>query len=305
MGATSIEWTDAVWQVTAGCEHAGRGCRCCYAEVIANRQVGIAAAARAAGKDPGRSGDYDGVAANGKWTGLVKTLPHRLADPLGWRKPRVIFVDSMADLFHDAVPDAFIAQAFGVMAGCPQHVFIVLTKRIARASRFLRRARPSEGPWPLPNVIIGASVWDQSSAEAAAPYLFDCPAACRMISAEPLLGPLDLTRLVQIAPAPGDELTPTVTLNALTGHVVGPDDVLDALVGWVVCGGQSGPGASPCHPAWARSLRDQCASAGVPFFYKQGPGDHGDTLAKMPVLDGAIHAEVPDAIRRLGTREGR
>jgi len=262
MGATSIEWTDAVWQVTAGCEHAGRGCRCCYAEVMANRQVGIAAAARAAGKDPGRSGDYDGVAANGKWTGLVKTLPHRLADPLGWRKPRVIFVDSMADLFHDAVPDAFIAQAFGVMAGCPQHVFIVLTKRIARASRFLRRARPSEGPWPLPNVIIGASVWDQSSAEAAAPYLFDCPAACRMISAEPLLGPLDLTPYLP-------ELS------------------------WVIAGCESGPNRRPADIDWFRDLAAQCQRAELPYYLKQM--ERCGKVVSLPELDGRQWLEMPDA----------
>ena len=291
MSDTPIEWTHAPgyrgvsWNPVTGCEHAGRGCKHCYAERMANRQVGIAAAARAAGRDPGRSADYDGTAAGGHWTGLVRTLPHRLNDPLGWKAPCAVFVNSMADLFHDSVPLEFIGRVLDRIAACPQHRFIILTKR-ARRMRDALTAACDATNLPLPtNIIPGVSVSGQDDAERLVPYLFDLPSddLTLMVSAEPLCGPLDLTRLRQHFPGWAAHEAPAVYLDALRGRVLGPDDVLKKRVGFVVAGGESGPGASPCHPQWARDLRDQCEAAGVSFLWKSWGAwapfddDHGDT----------------------------
>ncbi|MFD8496282.1 DUF5131 family protein [Amycolatopsis sp. NPDC059657] len=267
--ATKIEWTDETWNPVTGCTKVSAGCDHCYAEVMHER-------------------------FNGKGSfATVQLKPSRLDKPLGWKRPRKVFVNSMSDLFHDQVPDEFIAKVFAVMASCPQHTFQLLTKRHARmrsllndaawrSSVFLResvipgRSRPLPS-WPLPNVWLGVSTEDQRWADIRIPALLETPAAVRWISAEPLLGPIDIRRYIpeKIADWEAD------LLDAPRGSAtVGGLD-------WVVVGGESGHRARPMHPNWARSVRDQCASAGVPFFFKQW-GEWGPAPWTVRVCDPAV-----------------
>jgi protein gp37 len=244
-----------------------------------------------------------------------------LLQPLKWKRPRKIFVCSMTDLFADFVTDEMLDRVFAVMALCPQHTFQVLTKRSARMREYLTRPgvevriglealelcchakfndpRSNVGSgvkikgsdinpgslvnWPLAYVWLGVSVEDQRAADERIPDLLATPAAVRWLSCEPLLGPLDLTRVKRFPAGVAEK----EFLNALAGAVwtdqsglPNPDPswaypgrsfIGDGARGldWVVGGGESGPGARPCHPDWARSLRDQCAAAEVPFLFKQ------------------------------------
>jgi protein gp37 len=211
-------------------------------------------------------------------------------------RSRRIFVNSMSDLFHDGVPDEWIDRIFAVMALCPQHTFQVLTKRPERMLDYLtyhyRAVSPgpreavfsvvqempgydSEHPkWlriacaassalykPLPNVWLGVSVENQPAADERIPILLDTPAAVRFLSCEPLLGPVDLRNLR------------AGTYNGIDGidyeDITAPGSAARPGIDWVICGGESGPGARPMHPDWARSLRNQCRNASVPFFFKQ------------------------------------
>jgi protein gp37 len=224
---------------------------------------------RQAHRSSGAGGAYEGLTKMTRggpvWTDKIRLVPEKLKEPLSWRKPRRIFVNSMSDLFHEGVPDSFIDYVFAVMAMCPQHTFQVLTKRPARMREYLQMvsdekdmqrwinaavditdspcaAHIEDRDWPLQNVWLGVSVEDQRRADERIPLLRETPAAVRWISAEPLLGELDITAYFGL---------------------------ITQSIDWVVAGGESGPGARPMHPDWARSLRDQCAAAGVPFFFKQ------------------------------------
>ena len=241
---SEIEWLNfpgyqpASWNPVKGCSRVSNGCTRCYAERMAARF-----------SKPGMWGHGVAEMRRGKarWTGLVELDEAKLLLPLKWKKPRCIFVNSTSDLFHEKLPDAAINKVFAVMQACPQHLFIVLTKRSARMREYVNgegaaNAAFNNFAWPLPNVILGVSVEDR-----AALYRLDdlraTPAACRMISLEPLLedlGDIDLTG-----------------------------------IGWAVTGGESGRNARPTHPDCFRSVRDQCKEAGVPFFFKQ----HGEWLA--------------------------
>lgn len=262
---TGIEWTDATWNPVTGCSKVSQGCKHCYA-----------------------LRDWPRMSANPKTVYFgrqftdVRCHPERLDQPFRWTKPRLIFVNSMSDLFHEAVPDEFIDRVFAAMARARQHTYQVLTKRADRMAAYLNdpdrknrilAASVSLGwagmmdmPWPIPHVWIGVSVEDQAAADERIPMLLDTPAAVRWISAEPLLGPVDL-----LATPAGDILCRCGGCLEMT-----PDTRLD----WVVVGGESGPKARPMHPDWARSLRDQCAAAGVPFLFKQwgewGPNWYND-----------------------------
>ena len=282
MTATSIEWTDRVWNPIAGCSVLTPGCTNCYAMRMAARLERM-----------GQTTKYGGLTRASKtgpvWTGKVRLDEGALLAPLRWRKPARIFVNSMSDLFHEAVSDEWIDRMFAVMALAPQHTFQVLTKRADRMRDYFRgldtRHTPDgnvslsprvsvissfmthshgqtdmadlvealNGPWPLPNVWLGVSVEDQRRADERIPLLLHTPAAVRWISAEPLLGAVDLRHTA---------ITDTGYLNCLSSST-GPN------IDWVVAGGESGPGARPCHPDWIRSLRDQCSDAEVPFFFKQ------------------------------------
>lgn len=243
MADTAIEWTDVVWNPTTGCDRVSPGCDNCYALTMAKRLKGMGAAKYQTDGDPRTSGPGFGLAVH----------PDALTIPLHWREPRRVFVNSMSDLFHARVPRAFIAKVFATMAATPQHTYQILTKRPERMARLvgydglaLLEASTDEATaqllyeqWPLPNVWLGTSI-ESDRYVRRADDLRDTPAAVRFVSAEPLLGPL-----------------PSLDLTG---------------IGWVIVGGESGPKARPMRSAWARSLRDQCTAAGVPFFMKQAGG---------------------------------
>ncbi len=276
---TQIEWTGATWNPITGCSLASPGCTNCYAMQLAGTRLKHA---------PSRKGLTREVNGNHVWTGEVRFNEHELMKPLRWKRPRMIFVCAHGDLFHESVPDAWIDRVFAVMALCPQHTFQVLTKRADRMRVYmatgrhveiqmqtrslglheLKRRERMEGHvyrgalLPLPNVWLGVSVEDQQRADERIPDLLATPAALRWISAEPLLGPVDLNMVAAGAAWQRDALT-GVPYFPIHDHTAGPK--LD----WVVAGGESGKGARPMHPDWARSLRDQCAAADVPFFFKQ------------------------------------
>lgn len=241
MGKTTIEWTDQTWNPVTGCDKISPGCDNCYAEGIAHRFAGTA-------QFPNGFG--------------VTLRPERLGDPLKWRKPQRVFVNSMSDLFHAGIPDEFIAKVFGVMAHAEQHTFQVLTKRPGRMRSLLRsdafrelvfKSVDVELPdvmgdgWPIPNVWLGVSAENQKWADVRIPVLLDTPAAVRFVSAEPLLGPIDMQVWLEDDPEKYDV------------------PALD----WLIVGGESGPGARPMHPDWVRTLRDQCVEADVAFLFKQ------------------------------------
>lgn len=252
---TGIEWTDATWNPVTGCTKVSPGCDNCYAETFSERFRGT----------PGHyfEGGFD-----------IQLRPDKLDQPLRWKKPRRIFVNSMSDLFHKDVPDEYIAKVFAVMALAHDHTFQVLTKRHGRMHALLSSpsfpdrvaeqcdALMPEGysfAWPLPNVWLGVSTEDQKWADIRIPALLDTPAAVRFISAEPLLGPIDLRN------ANGINAIEPDWVGGPTAGTGCPHPLLD----WVIVGGESGRNARPMHPDWARSLRDQCSEAQVPFLFKQ------------------------------------
>ena len=297
---TPIEWTDATWNPVTGCSVVSPGCSNCYAMRLAGSRL-AAHPSRAGLTVPSRAGPV--------WTGQVRLNTQWLAEPLRWRRPRRIFVCAHGDLFHQAVPDGWIDQVFAAMALAPRHAFQLLTKRPERMRDYLAGLPDALGRLavtlvphpafpdaprplsslldlsvftrPLPNVWAGVSVETAGWAAERLPHLRDTPAALRWVSAEPLLGPVDLRP-----------------------WLIGP-----GRLDWVVAGGESGRGARPMHPDWVRALRDQCADAGVPFLFKQW-GAHawavateGDpaTLAPSQVgksvagrtLDGVLHDAFP------------
>lgn len=271
---SAIEWTDATWNPVTGCTKVSPGCDHCYAETFAERWRGVPGHHFERGFDP-------------------MTRPARLRQPLRWRAPRRVFVNSMSDLFHTAVPDEFIARVFAVMLAADRHTFQVLTKRHARLHTLIRRPafrdlvitlaiadygldpdRAESPRWPLPNVWLGVSAENHKWAGTRVPALLDTPAAVRFVSAEPLLGPVDLTPWLKRPQIPAcDRCDPGGPLDWQSPHLWGRCrcDCHPARPGidWVISGGESGPGARPAHPDWFRSLRDQCAAAGVAYFHKQ------------------------------------
>jgi protein gp37 len=268
---TRIEWTDATWSVVTGCSKHSPGCAHCYAE----RQ--------ALGRLKGKPG-YPGL----PWTPAnaetnVVLHPRRLELPLRWRRPRMVFVCSMADLFHERVPDEFIDRVFSVIADASQHVFQVLTKRPERMRDYmlLAKARAESGgdvmpgacwsdpmgaplyQFPLPNVWLGTSIENRRFI-GRADVLRDTPAAVRFISAEPLLGPLIKRGDGWMDGYPGEGLE----LSELD---------------WLIAGGESGPGHRPMRWEWVRDLRDACRGTGTALFVKQGGGLRpGSTLEELP-----------------------
>jgi protein gp37 len=293
MTVTSIEWTDFTWNPVRGCSRISPGCANCYAEKMAARF-----------SDPGMyaHGFAERTPAGARWTGKVELIPEKLAEPLSWRKPRRVFVNSMSDLFHEALPFEHIAAVFGVMAATPHVTYQILTKRAERMAEFFRwlpQQLPSCGErgstrgaawytwnvlqgahekvfspwevgavaWPLPNVWLGVSVENQEAADQRIPHLLATPAAVRFLSMEPLLGPVDLNKI---------SWGPAGLIYGVLRDEAETDDwrywaKRDGGISWVIVGGESGngPGIRPMHPDWARSLRDQCVAAGVPYFFKQ------------------------------------
>lgn len=268
---THIEWADATVNAINGCSVVSPGCTNCYAMRLAGTRLK---------HHPSRAGLTMDSKAGPVWTGEVRLDEKQLMQPLRWRRPRKIFWNAHGDLFHPAVPDEWIDRVFAVCALTPQHTHMILTKRPERMREYITANRwqeifdeayglsdagrtdnaPQE-QWPLPNVWLATSVEDQARADERIPHLLATPAAKRFLSCEPLLGPVDLIGAEQDGPLRDGELTNI-------------DDPLQIRYGgprldWIIVGGESGPGARPMHPDWVRSLRDQCAAAGVPFFFKQ------------------------------------
>ena len=307
MAANSrISWTDRTWNPLLGCERVSPGCDGCYAIREANMHAGH--------PNPKISAAFAGltrrdVAGALDWTGQVNLLEPRLSQPLKWREPSRVFVNSQSDLFHDAVPNVFIAEVFAVMAAAHWHTFQLLTKRHGRMRSLLKSrtffdavhtaylCMDAAAPairgyqWPLPNVWLGVSVENQQWADIRIPALLATPAAVRWISAEPLLGPVNLK---SAALRPYERQQGGYWEYGHGEDVYGNGKIWvpapPAQLDWVVVGGESGPGARPMHPRWARSLRDQCVAAGVPFHYKQT----GEWIEDVTIDDdGTRHINVP------------
>lgn len=323
---TKIEWVKnedgtqgRTWNPLTGCTKVSPGCDHCYAKTMHERFNG--------------PGSFDSITLH----------PDRLDQPLRWRKPTTVFVNSMSDLFHADVPDEFIARVFAVMALAPQHTFQLLTKRHARMRSLLssdaftarvadaayriawgedadvrfsagraeyayRTWPPLAGtsgvrvlPWPLPNVWLGVSVESQQWADIRIPALLETPAAVRWISAEPLLGPLDLDGKVEWHGG-RDRLTywlgrgrPYFPPGEPGSMLSGPMSDKPSL-DWVVVGGESGPGARPMHPDWVRTIRDQCEEAATPFLFKQWGAWTSGAVDRVPTSD----PYAPGSIRHQG-----
>lgn len=348
---TAIEWADKSWSPIIGCDRVSPACDRCYAMNVAR--------IREFNPNPRIRDAFAGTTVNDgngvDWSGKVNLLADRLGEPLRWKKPAKIFVNSMSDLFHKDVPKDFIVKVFAIMALTPQHTYQILTKRHARMRSVLRdectcgaghvpgvefrsamawavsKANPDripglpndaerrvyfDTPWPLPNVHLGVSVENQQWADIRIPALLDTPAAVRWISAEPLLGPVDLwgkvdryggrpklTYWLDGRPHWGDEHVERG--QTYSRMVTGP------RLDWVVGGGETGAKSRPSHPDWFRTLRDQCATSGIPFFFKQwgdwAPSgalvirsrpERGSVLVGEPVDDMGHRIE----LRRVGKK---
>lgn len=298
-----IAWCTETWNPLRGCSRVSDGCRNCYAEAMAGRFSGIGQ-------------PYEGLTTKdshgtAKWNGTIKLVHDKLTDPLRWKRPRMVFVNSMSDLFHESVPDDFIDQVFAVMTFARQHTFQVLTKRPKRMQEYmsrdpvtpaflemfkLRNGIEFVGPmtnWPRKNIWLGVTVENQEAADERIPLLLQTPAAVRWLSMEPLLGAVDLALLGTLPRSQHANYTQT-----------------HDLLHWVVVGGESGPNARPMHPAWPRSLRNQCAEAGVPFLFKQwgewaphqacAGGDEGGDLRRGHVRYLQGDGREPDGHFRKG-----
>ncbi len=274
---SGIEWTDETWNPIVGCDIVSPGCTNCYAMKWAGRALDYPTS-----KHTHYHGTTKKVNGNIVWSGKVALAPdHILLAPLKWKAPRKIFVNSMGDLFHESVPYGWIDQVFEMMALCPQHTFQVLTKRSNRMREYFQAIRGvatmANRPWPLSNVWLGVSAEDQTRADERIPDLLATPAAVRFVSAEPLLGPIDFTFL---------KYEGVTHINALTGDngftlpMAGRGPKLD----WIIAGGESGHGARPMHPDWARQIRDQCQAAGTAFFFKQW-GEWAPQLGAVDISD--------------------
>lgn len=293
--ASKIEWTDATWNPISGCKRVSDGCTRCYAERMARRLSRL----------PLYAGVTKGTPSGPRWTGEVGVGDGKVwTQPLRWRKPRRIFVCSMTDLFYEGHDVREVARVFGVMLACHAlgmgHTFQVLTKRANRMrtlmgmndDSFRAMARehavallPDEkiaagvnlGVWPLPNIWLGVSVEDQQRADERIPALVETPAVIRFLSVEPLLGPVDLSHLLgcstcELAARGRRVSLPTPFMERGKRRHAGNGPFTRPCtrgIHQVITGGESGPGARPCHPDWLRSLRDQCQASGTSYLLKQ------------------------------------
>lgn len=295
---STIEWTEKTWNPVRGCSVISPGCHSCYAMKIAHRFSG-----------PGKP--YAGltmVGASGPiWNGQIRVVDEAIEAPLSWRKPSRAFVDSMSDLFHAGVPRATLDRLFAVMAISQRHTFQILTKRADRMEAYMMtaearvrnailslvgvRGRGQFGVersivvpflqtvrWPLPNVWLGVSIENQRFAASRVPSLLRTLAAVRFVSAEPLLGEINLRSL---------RTAPTTVLNALDGwEVLEEVPARGPWLDWVIVGGESGLGARHCSLQWIRSLVSQCEEHRVPCFVKQLGSNVGRSLFDdAPITD--------------------
>lgn len=305
---TKIEWTDATWNPIRGCTAVSPGCANCYAAAVAARFSG-------------EGQPYEGLAkhaagAKPKWTNEILVVERVMTQPLRWRRPRKVFVNSMSDLFHKRVLQDVIDATFAVMALSGQHVFQVLTKRADRMREYLtddgledriyermERIAESEGiadflfdGLPIDNAWLGVSVEGQDQVSRV-DELLGTPAAIRFISAEPLLGPLTFQHYIC------EDEHGNVGLEQC-GDFERP---ASSGIDWVIVGGESGPHARPMHPDWVRDIRDQCQAAGVSFFFKQwgewSPNAWGGAYGMKPKTILTIDGHQSDNPRRWGPED--
>lgn len=290
---TNIEWTDETWNPVTGCDKVSPGCKFCYAEGIADRFF-------AKQYPPNEDGSPR------KFTD-VRCHVERLEEPLHWKKPRRVFVNSMSDLFHEDVPSGFIRRVFWTMRECRDrnlgHTFQILTKRPERMLGFCREVsdRADLGDWtyterggaPLENVWLGVSVENQKYADERIPLLLQTPAAVRFLSVEPQLEAISF----RWAKWDNWQFHPRRVTTLGKGAV----NELDGLrmLDWVICGGESGPGARPFDVEWAETLLGQCKAAAVPFFMKQLGAYARDYGSPMNLRDrkGGDPEEWPEHLR--------
>ncbi len=255
---TKIEYLDKSWNPTHGCTPIAAGCKNCWAKRMANRQRG-----------------RNGYPADDPFG--VTCRPDRLDQPLRWKKPRRIGVSFMGDLFHDDVPDDFIERVWKTMYWCqpqtgstrPSHTFLVLTKRPARACEFTQQRRAQyHGDYinAYRNIHVGFSASTQADLNAGIKHLMQAPAAVRFLSLEPLVGPIDLTRVSITLRGPA---VVSGTVLGTNGGSFSPCGASGRGLDWVVVGGESGPGARPCDLQWIEDIVGQCKAAQVACFVKQ------------------------------------
>ena len=258
---TTIEWLQRPgtigesWSPITGCSPVSEGCRNCWAKRMSYRLAGRAGY-------PEAPHQFD-----------VTLHPDRLDQPLRWKKPRTVFVVSMGDLFHGDVEWTYMADVWDVMAETPQHTYLVLTKRPQNALEFMMDfylPSPYYKGAVLPNVWLGVTAETQEMADERIPILLQIPAAVRFVSVEPCLSAVDLERWLVSCEGCGNQ--------GSTGYITRYDDQLcracskgaeGPSLDWTIVGGESGPGARPMHPDWAKGLRNQCQEAGTPYFFKQ------------------------------------
>lgn len=281
MRKTRIEWTETTWNPIRGCSKVSPGCAHCYAERMAARFAG-------------RGQPYEGlVDVRGRWTGNVRVLPDKIEAPLRWTKPRLVFVNSMSDLFHEEIDDETILAIFKTMQTARMHTYQILTKRADRMLEWFNEVWMESGlAFGLralpPHIWVGVTAEDQEHVNMRVPLLVAAPVSTRFVSVEPIVGEVNLSLwlsnpYVYPGGAP-DELLYSTREN--------PDGTVAANLDWVIAGCESGPHRRRAHVDWFRMLRDQCVDAGVPFFLKQA--DLGEGLVKMPSLDGQTWAQRPE-----------
>ena len=291
---SKIAWTDETWNPVTGCTKVSPGCKHCYMYAMYPRLKAMGT--------PGYPASPD----------VVTLRPSMLNKPLRWKRRRMVFVNSMSDLFHEDIPDDYLDQVFAVMALTPRHTYQILTKRPQRMLNYLNAmlagqrditgsaahvtgkalgeclepidrafrtvGQSFEKAGALRNVWLGVSVEDQIRADERIPILLDTPAAVRFLSCEPLLGPIDLNR---IGLGEGGPWRSAFGIH----HGVGID--------WVIAGGESGPGARPCSERWLADIRDQTHAAGRPYFLKQLGGYPNKRVGALAVLNGRTWTQFP------------
>jgi protein gp37 len=289
---SKIEWTNETWNPIVGCSKLSPGCQNCYAEKMALRLVHMPHTDYYAFVlDNNKEDDPEKFKYLPKWNGQTHLNEEGLYKPLSWKKPRMVFVISMGDLFHESTPFKEIDKVMAIIAISPKHTFQILTKRANRMHEYFSQGKETliacwedaiyemgvvdkqsecpdviacyvnnraEKEWPFKNIWLGVTAENQEQADKRIPILNEIPAAVKFVSIEPMLSAVDLNKSLE---------------HTLKCHAGG----LKNCLSWVICGGESGHKARPMHPNWVRSLRDQCKTANVPFFFKQWgewmPGD--------------------------------
>ncbi len=258
---TKIEWTNRTWNPIIGCSKCSPGCDNCYAEKMAKRIVLMNR------NNETRDNYLSALNQYLNWNNHAVFCRNIINKPFRWKKPSMIFVCSMGDLFHESVPFGSIRTVFNVIYDNPHHTFQILTKRPERMAEFFNWLYQ---PVTFPNLWLGVTAENQEQADKRIPILLQIPAAIRFVSVEPMLGPVDVMKYL-VAPAGG---TPEET------------EIYHDWIDWIICGGETGPKARPMHPDWVRSLRDQCRVTGIPFFFKSwgewlNSYDFGANLSKL------------------------